>query len=268
MAGLGTLSNPLPKDFIAAQKAQRIVDGFAEAVAEKGYEATHIEDIVRRAGVARKTLYDNFEGKGEVASALVAKRFPRLDPTELDRTLWLLTVELAARYESEGAAELAEEIEAMRGVLRAVPASITPDELSANDPLLCTLPPGRHGLPREFVTSNQRTRLITGMAWAFAERGYNATTVAHITKAALVSRRTFYEHFADKETAALALAASVAERVGDPTAISGWKGLLVEVVAAGMRNQVDAARKVKEAERVLQVLAEYAFAANESKAAA
>jgi AcrR family transcriptional regulator len=38
----------------------------AELTAEQGYEATKISDIVRRAGVARKTLYDNFEGKEEV----------------------------------------------------------------------------------------------------------------------------------------------------------------------------------------------------------
>lgn len=38
----------------------------AELTAEKGYDATKIGDIVGRAGVARKTLYDNFEGKEEV----------------------------------------------------------------------------------------------------------------------------------------------------------------------------------------------------------
>lgn len=38
----------------------------AELCAEKGYEATKIADLVRRAGVARKTLYDNFDGKEEV----------------------------------------------------------------------------------------------------------------------------------------------------------------------------------------------------------
>jgi AcrR family transcriptional regulator len=42
------------------------MDAMAELCAEKGYEATKIADIVRRAGVARKTLYDNFEGKEEV----------------------------------------------------------------------------------------------------------------------------------------------------------------------------------------------------------
>jgi AcrR family transcriptional regulator len=42
------------------------MDAMAELCAEKGYESTKIADIVRRAGVARKTLYDNFEGKEEV----------------------------------------------------------------------------------------------------------------------------------------------------------------------------------------------------------
>ncbi len=42
------------------------MDAIAELTAEQGYDATKIGDIVRRAGVARKTLYDNFEGKEEV----------------------------------------------------------------------------------------------------------------------------------------------------------------------------------------------------------
>jgi AcrR family transcriptional regulator len=47
-------------------KRRRLMDAIAELSAERGYEATSIADIVRRAGVARKTLYDNFEGKEEV----------------------------------------------------------------------------------------------------------------------------------------------------------------------------------------------------------
>jgi AcrR family transcriptional regulator len=56
----------LPREFIALHKQRRIMDALAELTAEQGYEATKISDIVRRAGVARKTLYDNFEGKEEV----------------------------------------------------------------------------------------------------------------------------------------------------------------------------------------------------------
>jgi AcrR family transcriptional regulator len=56
----------LPREFIAAHKRRRIMDAIAELTAEQGYGATKIADIVGRAGVARKTLYDNFEGKEEV----------------------------------------------------------------------------------------------------------------------------------------------------------------------------------------------------------
>lgn len=56
----------LPREFIQLHKQRRIMDALAELTAEQGYEATKISDIVRRAGVARKTLYDNFEGKEEV----------------------------------------------------------------------------------------------------------------------------------------------------------------------------------------------------------
>lgn len=56
----------LPREFIAVHKRRRIMDALAELTAEQGYEATKISDIVRRAAVARKTLYDNFAGKEEV----------------------------------------------------------------------------------------------------------------------------------------------------------------------------------------------------------
>jgi AcrR family transcriptional regulator len=61
------------------------------------------------------------------------------------------------------------------------------------------LPPGRHGLPRVFVAENQRERLLNGVVEAVAEHGYNATTIAAISKAAKISRRTFYEYFEGKE---------------------------------------------------------------------
>lgn len=75
------------------------------------------------------------------------------------------------------------------------------------------LPAGRHGLPREFVVQNQRERIVTALVDTVAARGYNATTVAHITKAAAVSRRTFYEHFDDKEACFLAAYEMVTEHI-------------------------------------------------------
>jgi AcrR family transcriptional regulator len=43
-----------------------MMDAMAELTAELGYGATKIADVVSRAGVARKTLYDNFSGKEEL----------------------------------------------------------------------------------------------------------------------------------------------------------------------------------------------------------
>jgi len=58
-----------------------------------------------------------------------------------------------------------------------------------------TLPRGRHRLPREFVASHQRTRLLEAATGEIAKHGYASLTVAHIIQAAGISRRTFYEQF-------------------------------------------------------------------------
>jgi AcrR family transcriptional regulator len=66
-------------------------------------------------------------------------------------------------------------------------------------PGLGRLPPGRHGLPREFVAGNQRGRLAAGIIAAVAEHGYHDTTITQIAAAAGVSRRTFYTYFSSKQ---------------------------------------------------------------------
>jgi AcrR family transcriptional regulator len=52
---------------------------------------------------------------------------------------------------------------------------------------------------------DHRRRLLEGMAAAIAEHGYAATRLADVVAHARVSRRTFYEHFEDKEECFLAL---------------------------------------------------------------
>ncbi|MBS1676802.1 MAG: TetR/AcrR family transcriptional regulator [Actinobacteria bacterium] len=56
----------LPAEFVAAHKRRRMIDAMAELCAKQGYEATKIADVVARAHVARKTLYDNFSGKEDL----------------------------------------------------------------------------------------------------------------------------------------------------------------------------------------------------------
>ena len=111
-------------------------------------------------------------------------------------------------------------------------------------PELARLPPGRHGLPREFVSHNQRERLIAGLAEAVAENGYAGTTIAHITRNAAVSRRTFYEHFASKDECFIAaydmVMAELRQRVGEafereeewPQAVRAGIGAMLEFLAA------------------------------------
>ncbi|MCW3066914.1 MAG: TetR/AcrR family transcriptional regulator [Solirubrobacterales bacterium] len=66
------------------------------------------------------------------------------------------------------------------------------------------LPRGRHRLSREQVLRSQRGRMLAAMAEAVAEKGYASTSVADVIGRARVSRETFYEQFADKESCFLA----------------------------------------------------------------
>ncbi len=61
------------------------------------------------------------------------------------------------------------------------------------------LPRGRHALPPDQVTRDQRERLLAAVPGVVAEHGYEAMSVADIVKAAAVSRNAFYKNFSDKQ---------------------------------------------------------------------
>jgi AcrR family transcriptional regulator len=89
------------------------------------------------------------------------------------------------------------------------------------------LPNGRHDLPRELVEANHRNRLMAGAISAVAERGYPATTVAHIIASAGVSNTTFYRHYPGKEDCVLATYDATVEWLGEevlaaPGPGDGW----------------------------------------------
>jgi AcrR family transcriptional regulator len=65
-------------------------------------------------------------------------------------------------------------------------------------------PRGRHRLPPEVVARSQRERLLEAAIRVVASKGYGAVTIGDLTKAAGVSRTTFYELFEDKEACFLA----------------------------------------------------------------
>lgn len=56
-------SEQLPREFVAHHQRMRIMRAIAELVAERGYDAVRVADIVKRARIARNTFYDNFTGK-------------------------------------------------------------------------------------------------------------------------------------------------------------------------------------------------------------
>jgi len=65
-----------------------------------------------------------------------------------------------------------------------------------------TSPPLADGF---LVQDDPRGRLLLAMAQSIVDKGYSRTVVADVVRIARVSRRTFYENFADREDCFLAL---------------------------------------------------------------
>ena len=101
----------LPREFVAVHKRRRMMDAMAELTAERGYGATKIADVVARAGVARKTLYDNFAGKEELFLAA-------FDATATEARE---AVETACQGAGEGEARVEAGLAALLGFLAAHP---------------------------------------------------------------------------------------------------------------------------------------------------
>ncbi len=60
-------------------------------------------------------------------------------------------------------------------------------------------------------SETHRLRILEGMGAVLADKGYSAATIADIARHARVSKRTFYEHFADKEACFIACYANASE---------------------------------------------------------
>ncbi len=80
----------LAPEAVAESQRTRILAGVAAAVAEHGYANTSIADVIARAGVSRKTFYEQFAGKDDCFAEAVGE--------EMDR---LLEVTMSA-FEAEG----------------------------------------------------------------------------------------------------------------------------------------------------------------------
>jgi AcrR family transcriptional regulator len=108
-----TIRPELPREFVAEHKRRRMMDAMAELTAEQGYEATKIADIVRRAAVARKTLYDNFDGKEDLF----------LSALDTAQTEMRVAIEEACEGSSSPEEKIVAGIEALLGYVAANPAA-------------------------------------------------------------------------------------------------------------------------------------------------
>jgi AcrR family transcriptional regulator len=126
----------------------------------------------------------------------------------------------------------------------------TERELSA---MYRRLPHGPHGMGRDAVARHQRARLFGAMIEAIHRQGYKGTTVAHVIALAGVSRRAFYEQFANKEdcflgTYDIAVARAKRRMLDGWMSERGWANRMHRACQALLE---DAERNVKSARLVL-----------------
>jgi len=62
----------LSRDEVAAVQRERIFHAMADAMAERGYAATPVAEIIRRAGVSRETFYQHYSSKQDCFIAAYA----------------------------------------------------------------------------------------------------------------------------------------------------------------------------------------------------
>ncbi len=80
--------------------------------------------------------------------------------------------------------------------------------------------------PRVQVSEMQRARLLSAAVVSIAELGYAGASVAHITARARVSRRTFYDLFANREECLLAVLQGVVEQITGEIVAADLTGLV------------------------------------------
>jgi AcrR family transcriptional regulator/DNA-binding MarR family transcriptional regulator len=81
------------------------------------------------------------------------------------------------------------------------------------------------GVPHPQVAEIQRSRLLAAAVQTVEELSYTQATVAHITRRARVSRRTFYELFSNREECLIATLESVVDGIRVEIAAADLEGL-------------------------------------------
>lgn len=202
----------LSREFVADNQRTRLIAGFAQSVKAQGYCPTTIADICRAASISRRTFYEHFGGKAEVASAVIAGAIDM--PVPLDSGLGMYVVEMLVREEPEGTRQSMTLMRELLARLRDLEEE-TPIERSA----LIRRPPSTPGprprLSPDFLAESQRKRIVRATAKCVVERRYLEVRVADIVTAAGTARNTFYDRFPNKEAAAKAVIDAASAELGE-----------------------------------------------------
>jgi AcrR family transcriptional regulator len=97
-------------------------------------------------------------------------------------------------------------------------------------------------MPPAVPATEVRARILAAMATLTAEKGYAAVTTGDLARAARISKRTFYDHFADKQRCLLAayeLAAGqvydASARAADADPAAPWRARVDAVIATYLK---------------------------------
>jgi AcrR family transcriptional regulator len=95
-------------------------------------------------------------------------------------------------------------------------------------------------MPAPAPATETRARILRAMGGLVSEKGYAAVTIDDIARAARISKRTFYDHFADKEACFLAAYGAAADRVYDAVVAEAgpqlpWRARLDAVIATYLK---------------------------------
>lgn len=223
----------LPKEFIAENQRTRLVSGFLQAVRERGYCATTIADICRRASISRRTFYEHFDGKTAIGNAVMTDAIDTAVPLNAGLGIYVVEMLCRAADEPDGARK---SIELMRSALARF-RDLEEDPPPERSPALRRTPAGpRPRLSSDFLAESQRQRIVTATAKCILDRRYVEVRVGDIVSAACIARNTFYERFPNKEAAAKAVIAAgsseLAEWFNGIPVDTGFAIVAIELAAA------------------------------------
>lgn len=212
----------LPKEFIAANQSTRLISGFAHSVRERGYCATTIANITACASVSRRTFYEHFGSKEEIANCLLVKELAK--SPSMDTGIGVYAIETLVRGQADAA-----NAERSMQVMEETIARLRHLEMPASEPpkptIVGNLPVGRERprLAKSFLANSQRNRMVAGLARVVMERRWLQVRVSDVVSAAAVARNTFYEQFGNRDEAAAEMIRSI-----DPELAEYVKGLSFE----------------------------------------